>query len=373
MKSWFTTFTLLIAVIATFLPGWMLPALGLILAVLITTIRDPIVLKSGLRVGFILVLVFTVSIAGGAVAWASGMEKGLQSAGNLLIRLGVLWCVAGTMSRAVSTEHLVRWAEKFGLPRMGLVTGLALNVLPILISRSTDVFRCQRLRYGKKWLKGWGQMVEVLLAHTAHLADGAAAAATLRGHRGLTQVNQKESTSTAPVLVVTGRPGTGKTTAVLEALERIEGESIPIRGVVQPGIFEKGEKTGFRVRDLATGEETVFAKRTPIGEGQHGTHFTFFEEGAALAQKALSRDVKDAILVVDELGPVELRGGGHLRWVQLCLSEPKLKCAVIVVRRHLVPALLETLSARDATIYDIESSPERMGILSNVIKNISTN
>jgi len=368
MKTWLTVIALLLAVMATFVPGMMVPLMGLLLAVLVITVRDPLVLKAGLRVGLILAFVFSAAIAGGAVAWASGIERGIQVAGNLLIRFGVLWLTTGALARGVSTEHLILWAQKFGMAQMGLVAGLALNVLPVLISRCGDVFKCQRLRYGKRWYKGWGEMVEVLLAHTARLADGAAAAATLRGHRCLVEATPNEAIPTAPVIVVTGKPGTGKTTSILEALETLKSEGFKIRGLVQPGIFSDGEKTGFLIRDLATGDETGFAVRTPLGEGQHGTRFTFTEEGATLARTALSRDVKNSILIVDELGPVELRGGGHLSWVLGCLVEPKLKCAVLVVRRHLVPALLDTLSAREATIYDIESSPEKMGELSTVIR-----
>ena len=69
---------------------------------------------------------------------------------------------------------------------------------------------------------------------------------------------------------------------------------------------------GFRVRDLQTGEEAPLAERKPRGSGQHGTCFVFDQRGLDLARRALSSVPEGAVLVVDELGPVELRGKGHM-------------------------------------------------------------
>ena len=135
-------------------------------------------------------------------------------------------------------------------------------------------------------------------------------------------------------------------------------EDFVIRGheglVAQPGAFEEDRKVGFRLRDLATGEEAALATLGQRGEGDFGTRFRFSEEGFRLGREALSRSALESVAIIDELGPVELRGQGHMPAVRRALATPDLLGAVIVVRRALVPSLLAELSASDAVVIDVE-------------------
>jgi nucleoside-triphosphatase THEP1 len=155
-------------------------------------------------------------------------------------------------------------------------------------------------------------------------------------------------------VVVTGPPGGGKTRAATELAGRLRDHGVAVAGFVQPGEVEKHRKVAFAVRDVATGEEAVLARRDPREEGDFGTRFRFFDVGFDLARKALERAQPGSILIVDELGPVELRGDGHMPAVRRAVSQAGLAGAVIVVRRTLVPALLAALDATDAVVVDVE-------------------
>jgi nucleoside-triphosphatase THEP1 len=194
---------------------------------------------------------------------------------------------------------------------------------------------------------------EVLLAHTARIAEEAAAAAALRGHSALTRPGV-ELGSPVRTVVVTGPPNGGKTEAMAELASRLAEQGRAVAGFVQLGELEDGRKVGFRVRDLGSGAEAVVARLAPRGEGRYGTRFVFHEEGFDLARAALARAGAGAVVIVDELGPVELRGEGHMPAVRAALALPGLAAAVLVVRRPLVPALLAALEATDAVIVDVE-------------------
>jgi nucleoside-triphosphatase len=195
-------------------------------------------------------------------------------------------------------------------------------------------------------------LIEVLLAHVARIADDAAAAAALRGHAALLQRPVIEAAA-VPVIVATGAPGSGKTTAVMAAARRFQSAGGRLAGFVQPARMSGERKTGFDVRDLATGEAELFAEDVGKRQGDFGTRFRFRKEGFALAARALGRARGGDLLVVDEMGPLELRGQGHLRAVQRALRTPGLRGAVIVVRRQLVPALLAELDADDAEVVEV--------------------
>ena len=96
------------------------------------------------------------------------------------------------------------------------------------------------------------------------------------------------------------------------------------------------------------------AGRVAEGDGKFGTSFSFSEDGFELGRRALSSVPPGSILIIDELGPVELRGGGHWPAVDRALRSFDIAGLVVVVRRTLVPALVEALDASDTVVVDLE-------------------
>jgi len=318
-------------------------------------IADRSALGRVLRAGLVLGAIFAAAAATAAVAWASGLDRGLVIGGSVLLRLVVLGTAAALLARSVDAEMLLRTTSRLGMKRLGLVFGLALNALPHLSETASTVWDAHRVRSGGRWgaLRRFPALAEVLLAHTGRVANQAAAAAALRGHTALGR-------STAPLgltagtVIVTGPTGSGKSPLVAAAVEALIARGVPVAGFLQPAILEDGEKVGFSVRDLRTGETVELARRVAHGDGAFGTSFTFFDEGFALGRRALLDVPPGAVVVLDELGPVELRGGGHWPAVARALTNVDLAGLVVVVRRTLVPALIEALDARDVVVVDLE-------------------
>jgi nucleoside-triphosphatase THEP1 len=245
-------------------------------------------------------------------------------------------------------------ARRAHLERVGLILGLALNGLTHLAEATRDAWAALRARRSSRWdgLRALPRLAEVLLAHTARIAEEAAAAAALRGH---TALSRHDSPITVPVRVVvaTGATGSGKTTAVEAVVEAIKRTREPVAGFLQPGTWKDGVKVGFRVRDVRSGEEAPLATEVGVGQGDAGTRFRFDDAGFALARRALQRVSPGDLLVIDELGPVELRGQGHMESVRRALSVEGLAGVVVSVRRNLVPPLLAALETEDAEVVDL--------------------
>ena len=331
-----------------------------LVAVAAAWILDPPALKAGLRAGVVLGIVFAASITAAVVAWAEGPQRGMAIGGMVLLRLIVLTVAAAILVRAVDAEALLRLTRKMGFERLGLVLGLALNSLPRIAEAASEVWTASKVRSDGtvarlRSLPGLG---EVLLAHTARIAEEAAAAASLRGHSALTRSGEALKLPVR-VVVVTGPTDGGKTATVTAIAERMRTEGVPVAGFVQPGEFEDGKKIGFRLRDLATGEEAALATLGDRSEGEFGTRFQFSEEGFRLGREALKQAGSASVVIIDELGPIELRGQGHMPAVRRALAVPDLVGAVIVVRRALVPSLLAELDASDAVVVDVEIEGER--------------
>ncbi len=271
-----------------------------LIAIVTAWILDPPALRAGLRVGAVLAIVFAASITAAVVAWSAGPQRGIELGGMVLLRLLVLTVAAAVLVRSVNAETLLRMTKKIGMERLGLVLGLALNSLPRLAEAAADVWTASRVRSDGtlarlRRLPGVG---EVLLAHTARIAEEAAAAASLRGHSALTRSANVLRTPVR-VVVVTGPSNSGKTEAATAVADRLQRAGAHVVGFVQPGEFLEGKKVGFRIRDLATGEEALLASLGERGDGDFGTRFQFSAGGFRLGGDALSRTAPDSVVIIE--------------------------------------------------------------------------
>ena len=358
MKNRLAALGLGAACIMVFLPfGWA-PAAAVVVALVAGAVRDRAFVKTAFKLGWVLAILFSAALAGAFVVWSAGFARGISTGSTVLARLIVLWLALGILSRTIDTDVVLRTFRNMGFDRVGLVLGLALNALPRLIAAGRTVWIAHRVRSGSRF-RAWrrsGIVAEVLLAHTIRIADDAASAAALRGHAALIKPRAAKLRISSPVVVLTGRSGAGKTTVMESIVAHLREESVPVVGLIQPARFLDGEKTGFDIRDLQTGRETLFAERVRRHDGVFGMSYRFEEKGARLAHEALSSIPRDSVVVVDELGPLELRGKGHMGALQKAIAERPPLLLLLVVRRHLIPAFLSALSATDATVIDVETA-----------------
>jgi nucleoside-triphosphatase THEP1/energy-coupling factor transporter transmembrane protein EcfT len=325
-----------------------------LVAVVTASALDHRAVRSTLRAGFVLAIVFAAAVTAAVVAWAHGAGRGIESGALVLLRLVVLATAAAVLARRVDAERILRASQRLGMERLGLVLGLALNCLPRIAEASAGVWDASGMRSRGRLgrVRQLPALGEVLLAHTARIADEAAAAAALRGHRALTASEPRLETSVRTV-VVTGSTNSGKTAALIAGVERLRRLGRAVAGFVQTAEWEGDRKVGFDVLDLQSGDTAKLATRVEAGSGRHGTSFRFSDEGFDLGRAALRRARPGCVVVVDELGPVELRGGGHMPAVREALGVPDLAAILVVVRRTLVPSLLAALEASDAIVIDV--------------------
>ena len=128
-----------------------------------------------------------------------------------------------------------------------------------------------------------------------------------------------------------------------------------------------GEKTGFHIRDLARGEVHPLAVRVAPGDGEHGTGFRFDPSGFAVARRALEAATLGDVIVVDELGPVELRGGGHMPALLRVIRRRRPAACLLVVRRTLIPTLLGRLAASSVVVVDVETATDPAGAVAAAV------
>lgn len=122
-------------------------------------------------------------------------------------------------------------------------------------------------------------------------------------------------------ILLTGVPGIGKTTII----EKVLSESkLKKGGFTTEEIKEQGIRAGFTIIDIATGEEGILAHRdikSPLKVGKYGVDKKAFEE---IGVKALEQALRDKeLIIIDEIGKMELFSRPFQEAVLRCLSSPK--------------------------------------------------
>ena len=144
------------------------------------------------------------------------------------------------------------------------------------------------------------------------------------------------------LLLLTGLKGIGKTTWCLKLMQIAEKQAIAVEGIVSPGSYSGGKKTGIEILDIQTGEKRLFADLN-LGktQGISTPRWSFDPESIVWANEILKMRLESEILIIDELGPLELlRGEGFVAGLSR-IDSGEFQLAIVVVRPSLLPKALQ--------------------------------
>jgi len=130
-------------------------------------------------------------------------------------------------------------------------------------------------------------------------------------------------------LLLTGRPGIGKSTALQRTLPLLT--DLRVSGFVTEEIREGGQRVGFRAASL-TGVARVMARRglvSPHRVGNYGVDVLALDD---VLLAALEEGVAADVFLVDEIGKMELASARFVAAVIKLLADPRPLVATIAQR-----------------------------------------
>jgi len=166
----------------------------------------------------------------------------------------------------------------------------------------------------------------------------------------------RELGTALPVItVVTGDRGEGKTTWLKTRIEELKGASIKVEGFIAEGIqTAEGERVGYRIVNITTGESSDFCMKEGPDEWERVGRFRIRPEGLADGYRWMDADTiaGAGLLVIDELGPLELAGKGWAPLIERILKEQP-KPMIWTARRQLAGKIARKWNVGEITFVNI--------------------
>ena len=162
-------------------------------------------------------------------------------------------------------------------------------------------------------------------------------------------INEIRATMMTKKILLTGRPGCGKTTLIKRVVDEL---ALPAGGFYTEEIRQRGERVGFKIITLS-GEEAVFADvdfKTPQRLGKYGLDFVALETIGVEALRTAVRERR--LVVIDEIGPMEIRSASFRDVVNDALDADARILATITARSfRFTDAIKER---RDVTVIKVQ-------------------
>jgi len=153
------------------------------------------------------------------------------------------------------------------------------------------------------------------------------------------------------LFIVTGSPGEGKTTVLLRTVDGLTAKGYAVGGMISRDVRSFGTRTGFELLDVGSGTKGQLASIYQSQGPQLGKYRVNLEDLKEIGANAILQAVsRSDVIVIDEIGPMELFSQQFVQAVQKALDSSK--PVVCTVHWRMKNELLEnTLQKEEAERY----------------------
>ncbi len=154
------------------------------------------------------------------------------------------------------------------------------------------------------------------------------------------------------LLFITGKPGIGKTTVLLNAVNELKNKGYKTGGMLSREIRQDGRRIGFEIIDLATGQKGWLAHVNQPSGPQVSRYRVNLHDLDQIGVNAIQTSLREAeVTAIDEIGPMELFSKAFQQVIEDALEGQKLIVGVIHQRAR-DPIIGSVRKRSDAEIFD---------------------
>ena len=153
------------------------------------------------------------------------------------------------------------------------------------------------------------------------------------------------------IIVLTGAPGVGKTTAVIRVGRALKERGVKVGGIVSRELRINNMRVGFEFIDLTSNGRSVLASIT--GNGPKVGKYFVNVAGCRFAAERLTNAVRNSdVIICDEIGPMELKSKEFIDSVKNLLEVDKK--VIVVVHQKLQHPLTDEFRNKSSLLINLD-------------------
>jgi nucleoside-triphosphatase THEP1 len=173
---------------------------------------------------------------------------------------------------------------------------------------------------------------------------------------------EDEQLRRSEIFIITGGRQQGKTAHLKELTGILRNSNVKVAGFLSEGVHSDGQRTGFNITDLKTGESAELCRTDDRYGGPKQGDYWFNPAALDMGEKIIGSSVIGGteIIVIDEIGPMEISGKGWYSAIERLCSTTSVP-QVWTVRRSLVEKAARrwntgTVHILDSGLTDVKES-----------------
>ena len=169
------------------------------------------------------------------------------------------------------------------------------------------------------------------------------------------------------IFILTGPVNSGKTTFLKRAIEEFKRQRLSLDGFLSEAVMKNQEKIGYDLLDLKMKISVPFIRKSGQKDWQRIGCYFFIPRALDLAKRIILRSKEAEILIVDEIGPLELAGHGFWPALEKVIFKRARKF-LFVLRKSVLEDFLSIVGKRKAKIFDVEDEEIFSPMLEEITK-----
>lgn len=153
------------------------------------------------------------------------------------------------------------------------------------------------------------------------------------------------------LIILSGPVHSGKTTMLLKIVDELKKIKVAFDGFLSYPIIKKEEITGYSLLDIKKNTFTPFITKSEKKNWQNIGPFFFIPEGLEKAEGIIHRGSESDLLIVDEVGPLEIKKQGLWPSLQKVLHQAN-KNMLLVIRENILEDFLVLVDERRVKLFN---------------------
>ena len=174
---------------------------------------------------------------------------------------------------------------------------------------------------------------------------------------GLLSHFQEKTTKSQNIIIITGEIGSGKTSFLKEIIAAIKSRGIETKGFLSLARFDGKMQTGYDLLNIADSNKLDFIREKASEGAVKFRKFYFSREGIDVGNDILLsyKENVSAALIIDEIGPWELEGGGWAESLNKLVALSRYNM-IWVVRKEILDDVIKKWKLNNPVIIDVSQT-----------------